>query len=166
MRLRAGLPVAAVHDRRLRSVLALGAGLAFSAAVFAADSAPVSTAPASAPAAAPATPADNAVIYPRGSAGAGSTAERAPSSFGPTTAIAILMLAGGGGWLVWRSRRDGGLGMVRSEKKLAIAETKSLGNRQYLVVATYEDKKFLLGVCPGRIDLLTPLDGSKSAKDA
>jgi flagellar protein FliO/FliZ len=54
--------------------------------------------------------------------------------------------------------------VITATRKLAIAETKSLGNRQYLVVASYEDKKFLLSVCPGRIELLTPLDGSSPAK--
>ncbi len=42
-------------------------------------------------------------------------------------------------------------------RKLIISETRMLGNRQFLVVAEYEGKKMLLGVCPGRIDYLTPL---------
>jgi flagellar protein FliO/FliZ len=45
-----------------------------------------------------------------------------------------------------------------------IDETKSLGSRQYLVVASYEGRKLLLGVCPGRIDLLTPLDATAAPK--
>ena len=53
----------------------------------------------------------------------------------------------------------------RDVRKLAIDETRSLGSRQYLVVASYEGKKLLLGVCPGRIDLLTPLD-SPSPRDS
>jgi len=32
-----------------------------------------------------------------------------------------------------------------------------LGNRQFLIVAEYEDRKMLIGVCPGRIDYLCPL---------
>ena len=39
-----------------------------------------------------------------------------------------------------------------------VAETKSLGNKQYLVVASYGDQKFLLGVCPGKIELLSELE--------
>ena len=75
------------------------------------------------------------------------------------------MLAGGGVWLLLRSRHAKAAGRVSSA--LAIDETKPLGNRQYLVVASYEGKKFLLGVCPGRIDLLSPLDGSSApAKSA
>ena len=69
-----------------------------------------------------------------------------------------VALAGAGGWLVWRNRRGTPIG--RDMRVLAIDETRSLGNRQYLVVASYEGKKFLIGVCPGRIDMLSALDGS------
>jgi flagellar biogenesis protein FliO len=44
-------------------------------------------------------------------------------------------------------------------RKLNISETRGLGNRQFLVVAEYEDRKMLLGVCPGRIDYLCTLAG-------
>jgi flagellar protein FliO/FliZ len=40
---------------------------------------------------------------------------------------------------------------------LKIEETKPLGNRQFLVVASYEGQKFLLGVVPGRVDFLSAL---------
>jgi flagellar protein FliO/FliZ len=51
----------------------------------------------------------------------------------------------------------------RAPRNLAVEETRSLGNRQYLVVASYQDKKFLIGVCPGRIDLLSALDNASTA---
>lgn len=44
-------------------------------------------------------------------------------------------------------------------RKLNVAETRMLGNRQFLVVAEYEGRKMLLGVCPGRIELLSELGG-------
>ena len=69
--------------------------------------------------------------------------------------MAFLLLAGAGGWLLWRGRTKRLLG--QEAPQLAIAETRSLGNRQFLVVASFEDKKFLLGVCPGRIELIAPL---------
>lgn len=47
----------------------------------------------------------------------------------------------------------------KGDRKLIIAETRSLGNRQFLVVAEYENRKMLLGVCPGRIDYLSTLAG-------
>lgn len=42
-------------------------------------------------------------------------------------------------------------------RKLNIEETRSLGGRQFLVVAEYEGQRMLLGVCPGRIDHLCVL---------
>jgi len=58
--------------------------------------------------------------------------------------------------------RNGFFGVLRGggkvEKKLHIEETRSLGHRQYLVVAEYEGRRFLLGVCPGRIDYLSGLE--------
>ena len=66
------------------------------------------------------------------------------------------------GWLVWRGRKLNLSG--RDPRQLVINETRSLGSRQYLVVASYEGKKLLLGVCPGRIDLLTPLE-SRPARE-
>ena len=102
---------------------------------------------------------DAQVIYPAGSALAGGTSASAPGSgVGLLTVLGSLVLAAAGGWLLWRGRKLPFAG--RDARKLAIEETRSLGSRQYLVVASYEGKKLLLGVCPGRIDLLTPLEGA------
>ena len=49
----------------------------------------------------------------------------------------------------------------KGERKLNISETRMLGNRQFLVVAQYEERKVLLGVCPGRIDYLCTLAGGE-----
>jgi len=46
---------------------------------------------------------------------------------------------------------------MKGVRKLQISETRMLGNRQFLIVAEYEDRKMLLGVCPGRIDYLATL---------
>lgn len=100
---------------------------------------------------------DNKVIFPAGNATSASSAASAPGSgsLGNVTLIVGLALAAVGGWFVWRGRLAAPIG--RDQRLLSLSETRSLGNRQYLVVATYENKKFLLGVCPGRIDLLAPL---------
>jgi flagellar biogenesis protein FliO len=45
----------------------------------------------------------------------------------------------------------------KGERKLVISEARTLGNRQFLIVAEYENRKMLLGVCPGRIDYLSTL---------
>jgi flagellar protein FliO/FliZ len=72
-----------------------------------------------------------------------------------TTLIGVLVLAGAGAWILYRGR---GKGLIRNDARLlTVNETRSLGNRQFLVVASYEDKKFLLGVCPGKIELLSRL---------
>jgi flagellar protein FliO/FliZ len=100
---------------------------------------------------------ENKVLYPSGSAPI--PAAPAAGGLGNVTLIVGLMLAAVGGWFVWRGRRA----TVRSAdgRALAIEETRSLGNRQFLVVASYQEKKFLLGVCQGRIDLLAPLHDEK-----
>jgi flagellar protein FliO/FliZ len=99
---------------------------------------------------------EDKVIFP-GASRTEAPAKSAASGVNSVTLVLGLALAGVGGWLVWRNRRGTPLG--RETRALSVEETRSLGNRQYLVVASYEDKKFLIGVCPGRIDLLSPLDG-------
>lgn len=105
--------------------------------------------------------ADDQIFVP----GASRSEKPAPtvtSSFNSLSLLLGLALAGVGGWMVWRNRRGKPVG--RELRALALDETRSLGNRQYLVVASYEGRKFLLGVCPGRIDMLTPLDGTASGR--
>ena len=100
---------------------------------------------------------DDKVIVP----GSSRTEAPAQSTAGGLSSMSLYLglgLAAVGGWMVWRNRRGTPVG--RDSRLLAIDETRSLGNRQFLVVASYENKKFLIGVCPGRIDLLSPLDGS------
>jgi flagellar protein FliO/FliZ len=99
--------------------------------------------------------ADDKALGPFGTQA--SPAPSAPASgTGAATILGILLLAGAGGYLLLKGRK---LQLPsRTVKKLVIDETKSLGSRQFLVVASYEGKKLLLGVCPGRIELITPLD--------
>lgn len=102
------------------------------------------------------------VIFPRTAAGASGTEARAESP-SPTKAMLGLALvcAAAGGWLLWR-RRSAGTAAGVGGRKLKVVETQGLGNRQFLVVADYDGRKILLGVCPGRIELLTHLsDGDE-----
>jgi flagellar protein FliO/FliZ len=103
------------------------------------------------------------VIYP-GSAAQSAPAAQGIGGGGAWSVAVFLLLAGAGGWLLWRGR--GRLAGSQATPQLTIAETRSLGSRQYLVVASYEGKKFLLGVCPGRIDLLAPLDTPAAPRNA
>jgi flagellar protein FliO/FliZ len=101
------------------------------------------------------------IIYPSSATTRAEAAAGHGSGYNAVLGLAFV-LAVAGGWLFWRGRTSprGTLAV----RKLAIAETKSLGNRQYLVVASYDDRKYLLGVCPGRIELLTPLEATPPAK--
>lgn len=105
---------------------------------------------------------DNTIFTP------GASRSEAPAAvgggLGSVSLVLGLALAGAGAWLLWRQRR--GVPAGRDLRALAIDETRSLGNRQFLVVASYEGRKFLLGVCPGRIDMLTPLDGAAPKEKA
>lgn len=104
---------------------------------------------------------DNAIITP-GTGRAEPPAQAVGASLGSSTLVIGAALAAVGGWMVWRNRRGTPIG--RDTRALAVEETRSLGNRQFLVVASYEGKKFLLGVCPGRIEMLSPLSGSASTQ--
>lgn len=106
----------------------------------------------------PASP--DQIIYPKNSSErpAGAPIEKSSSVGNMLTMLAALALAAGGVW-VFVQRRQAGPLAARGQRKLQIEETRPLGGRQYLVVANYDGKKFLLGITPGQISLLTPLDG-------
>jgi len=104
--------------------------------------------------------APGTVIYPQG-AGPART-EPAPSSSGGSRAWLLVVagaLAAGGLWVLYRRRAaDGMRGVGRA---IVVEETRSLGNRQYLVIAACDGRRFLLGVTPGRIELVASLDDRK-----
>lgn len=101
---------------------------------------------------------DDKILYPGKNEPASAPAGGGLGSF---TLVGGVVLAAVGGWLVWRGRRFAPHPV--EGRNLVISETRSLGNRQYLVVASYEDKKFLLGVCADRIEMLSPLHDEKPA---
>lgn len=113
-------------------------------------------------AAEPAAPtASEVVIYPRAPGEKTAAADHDGWNRAPWL-VGALALAAAGTWWLWRSRGLAGPGN-RSTRRLVIEETRSLGNRQYLIVATYEEKKLLLGVTPGRIRLLCDLPTDEEA---
>jgi flagellar protein FliO/FliZ len=69
---------------------------------------------------------------------------------------ALLGLFAGGAYLI-RNGFTVFQPKAKGDRKLVISETRVLGNRQFLIVAEYESRKMLLGVCPGRIDYLCTL---------
>jgi flagellar biogenesis protein FliO len=83
-------------------------------------------------------------------------------AFGFLVAFLLLLCAGfllfyrGPG--LWSGLRMG----ARGTRKLQVEETRALGQRQFLAVVEYEGKRLLLGVSPGRIDYLCPLEGAEA----
>lgn len=118
-----------------------------------------------APSATPTPRAPDTIIYPKSSGvtSAGSTADDPPSfSWMPLFA---LLLAAAGGWVLWQ-RKQGMSLLDQGNRKLRVEETRSLGGRQYLVVANYDGKRFLLGVTQGQIQLLSNLPDGQPAPDS
>ncbi|MDQ5980977.1 MAG: flagellar protein FliO/FliZ [Verrucomicrobiota bacterium] len=102
------------------------------------------------------------VIYPRGTAPAGAPAAPAADRTNTFLLLGTAAVAAAAGWWLWQKRRTSGVpGRV---SRLSVVESRSLGSRQYLVVADYDGRKFLLGVCPGSIEMLTPLDGKEAPR--
>jgi flagellar protein FliO/FliZ len=106
----------------------------------------------------PAQPKEE-VIYPRGSVPAGTAAPVESRSLNSSLLLTAAVLAAAAGWWIWQKRRSSLGAGAAGAARLAIVESRSLGSRQYLVVADYDGRKYLLGVCPGSIEMLTPLDG-------
>lgn len=105
-----------------------------------------------------APPAGDTLIFP---AGDGARATGLPSARGGSGAgswvfAGLVGAAGAGVW--WWQRRRLRSPVGRGGARLAVEETRPLGNRQFLVVASCDGRRFLLGVAPGHINLLAPLD--------
>ncbi len=115
--------------------------------------------PTPAPTPAPVSAAERTgetVIYPSGTPGSARPEGATSGGGGGTWLFAALVCLGAAGWVYWKKRYT----LVPTRKKggLLVEETRALGNRQYLVVAACDGKRFLLGVAPGSIRLLSPLD--------
>lgn len=115
-------------------------------------------------------PAPSDVIHPRGatasevveaeSANMASMVPAPTSSAILTTAgyvIFIVLLIGGAVYLLKRGSLP--RPFSKGDGALKVLESRMLGNRQFLLVVEYEEARMLVGVCPGRIDYLTPLAG-------
>ncbi len=106
------------------------------------------------------------VIYPQNSADKpASNSTHASSGLGMTLALLGVLACLGGVWFLFQ-KRAGGLIASRGSRKLQIEETRSLGNRQHLVVADYSGQKFLIGVTSGQIQLLAHLDPTEENEKA
>lgn len=107
----------------------------------------------------------DAVLYPRETlvGDQSATSTPAPTS-SPTIIIAGVILLATGAWLWWKFRVGPAGLMARTPSHLAIEETRALGNRQFLLVVSHEKRRFMLGVCPGRLEMLTELSPASAEK--
>ncbi len=104
------------------------------------------------------------VLYPAGGVSAEGVGPQA--SAGTSGSWVFVLLVGGiaaGVWF-WRRRRPGGV--VGRRGTIQIEDTRPLGNRQFLVVASCDGRRFLLGVAAGGIQMLSPLDSHDDLDDA
>ncbi|MFA6286555.1 MAG: flagellar biosynthetic protein FliO [Opitutaceae bacterium] len=103
------------------------------------------------------------LLYPAGSSSP--SAAPARSSSGPGGATwAFMAVAGLGAVSFWVWRRRGRASFLR-QGSITIEDTRALGNRQFLVVASCDGRRFLLGVAAGGIQLLSPLDPKEDPDD-
>ena len=120
------------------------------------------------------TDSEAEVFFPRDSADDSSEASDTVRAVSPAGGSTFVMFTGYGvvlavlGVGVFFALKRGGWRnvMKRSEGRLQVSETRMLGNRQFLMVVEYEESRLLVGVSPGRIELLTPLGPTISNLEA
>lgn len=66
-------------------------------------------------------------------------------------------------WVLWRKRMPRSVG---GNRKLQITESCMVGPRQFIVVASYDDERVLVGVSPGQIQYLCKVKGQPESGDA
>ena len=112
----------------------------------------------------PATRVGDTVLYPAGGpASATASTPATPAAVSSTWVFVLFVgLAAGAVW-VWSRRRTGPAGR---RGLIQIEDTRPLGNRQFLVVASCDGRRFLLGVAAGGIQMLSPLDSTEDAAQA
>ncbi len=119
---------------------------------------PAPSAPAPASSSSSSAPLDgDRILYPSDSrSSANSTDGKSTSGVGPVWAFVLVVGLGAGAFWAWRRRNP--VAAVRRRGGIVIEDTRALGNRQFLVVAGVDGRRFLLGVAPGNIRMLSRLD--------
>jgi flagellar biogenesis protein FliO len=120
------------------------------------------------------TDSEAEVFFPRTSADDSSEVNDTDRAVSPAGGSTFVMFTGYGvvlavlGVGVFFALKRGGWRnvMKRSDGRLQVSETRMLGNRQFLMVVEYEESRLLVGVSPGRIELLTPLGPTLSNLEA
>ena len=83
------------------------------------------------------------------------------AQYGLTLAQAVCVLSAVVGLICFLRRFQLSRKSLFSSHKLKILESKSLGNRQFLLVVAYESEKLLLGVYPNGMRFLSKLGTDK-----
>jgi flagellar protein FliO/FliZ len=103
------------------------------------------------------------MLYPAGGPTAGGLAPTTPTATSATWVFVLLVgLVAGAVWY-WRRHKPGTPGRRGT---IQIEDTRALGNRQFLVVASCDGRRFLLGVASGGIQMLSHLDSQDDLDDA
>jgi len=103
------------------------------------------------------------LLYPTGGpTTADSGSSQASSAFSASWIFVGLVGAAAGGVWYWRRRKQPVLGRRGT---IQIEDTRPLGNRQFLVVASCDGRRFLLGVAGNGIQMLSPLDSHDDLHD-
>jgi len=82
--------------------------------------------------------------------------------FGPGAAFVLLVALGAAAFWYFRRRHPV---LPRRRGAIVIEDTRPLGNRQFLVVASCDGRRFLLGVAQGGIRLISPLESEPLEDD-
>ena len=105
------------------------------------------------------------LLYPSGGpTPAGGVAPAAtPAGTSATWVFVVLVGMTAGAMWLWRRRQPSKPGR---RGNIQIEDTRALGNRQFLVVASCDGRRFLLGVAAGGIQMLSTLDSQDDLDDA
>ena len=113
----------------------------------------------------PASLGSEGVIYPRNSPEARQQ-RAADEPFPIWGALGVAAVLAGAGFYLLRRGQLGRRPGAEVHQRLVLEETRPLGNKQFLAVAAYGEKRLLLSVCPGRIDFLCRLDDASATAPA
>jgi flagellar protein FliO/FliZ len=103
------------------------------------------------------------LLYPAGGPTPPGVAPATPAATSATWVFVVLVgMTAGAVWL-WRRRQPSKPGR---RGNIQIEDTRALGNRQFLVVASCDGRRFLLGVAAGGIQMLSTLDSQDDLDDA
>jgi flagellar protein FliO/FliZ len=109
---------------------------------------------------------EETVIFPSRASSAAETEALVPTASNPSGWVFAALVGFGAAGLWWWTRRGKTMAGKKIINGLAVEQTHSLGNRQYLVVAGCDGRRFLLGVTSGQINMLSDLDATKPSAES